>query len=384
MSNETLRVDEPEDIGKKLDDRWASQLDIWKKCAYYGAATKGVDSLKDVGKVLKNPTLGSAATFLQDAGTIAGLLPFPPESQVIGIGLYAIGGIMSVFDSTPAEPSNSDVIASITSAFDSPSKEIHVVEKQVDVAIAAVAHLQATVDVLAESIQALYKDIHLRYLQMGKIDSVYVASMEQLQYAQNAQTKPEKCRSYMASSGCGWTHKYNCPGQTGSDSMAGDDGSMGYECCCTEGLWNSTYSRRIEDSVMEDFKKYVKTQRTNLADEVYNSMAPSNIKQSLSNSLNNGGNCVAELTFKWHMATRWKLYWIMVMGSFFANGVSPQIEGYSKQLKADLTNYMVIAAKLQISGLVKLQDTDLSKCLDMPHRGDYNGLRSSNMFFFCH
>ena len=51
---------------------------------------------------------------------------------------------------------------------------------------------------------------------------------------------PAKCESIVSSDGCAWTNDYNCPDQTGADDKAEDDGSVGYECCCTEGLWNYT------------------------------------------------------------------------------------------------------------------------------------------------
>ena len=41
-------------------------------------------------------------------------------------------------------------------------------------------------------------------------------------------TQPRQCPG-----GCGWTLQYSCPGQPrGSKSVAGDDGSEGYRCCC--------------------------------------------------------------------------------------------------------------------------------------------------------
>jgi hypothetical protein len=49
------------------------------------------------------------------------------------------------------------------------------------------------------------------------------------------------CSGYMVGTGCGWTSSYNCPGQTsGSQGAAGDDGSLGYDCCCRQGLWQAT------------------------------------------------------------------------------------------------------------------------------------------------
>eukprot|EP00931_Biecheleriopsis_adriatica_P072328 TRINITY_DN4651_c0_g1_i1.p1 TRINITY_DN4651_c0_g1~~TRINITY_DN4651_c0_g1_i1.p1 ORF type:complete len:717 (-),score=101.93 TRINITY_DN4651_c0_g1_i1:84-2234(-) len=61
--------------------------------------------------------------------------------------------------------------------------------------------------------------------------------------------KPEQqdCSSYMNGAQCGWTKEWNCPTQPpGSSGAAGDDGSEGYACCCKEGLWNT--KRYDEDS----------------------------------------------------------------------------------------------------------------------------------------
>merc|ERR1712032_875487 len=50
--------------------------------------------------------------------------------------------------------------------------------------------------------------------------------------------EPATCTDYMSSTGCGWTSDWNCPGQPdGKQGPAGDDGSIGYECCCNNGLW---------------------------------------------------------------------------------------------------------------------------------------------------
>merc|ERR1740123_2292650 len=39
---------------------------------------------------------------------------------------------------------------------------------------------------------------------------------------------------------CGWTLKWNCPGQpAGSIGAAGDDGSVGYQCCCVQEGWRT-------------------------------------------------------------------------------------------------------------------------------------------------
>merc|ERR1719436_1543311 len=49
----------------------------------------------------------------------------------------------------------------------------------------------------------------------------------------------QNCDDYMAGVGCGWTKKWNCPGQTGGPKKARDDGSLGYCCCCLDDwpLW---------------------------------------------------------------------------------------------------------------------------------------------------
>ena len=49
--------------------------------------------------------------------------------------------------------------------------------------------------------------------------------------------EPAKCHRYMTGEGCGWTNQWNCPDQTGSPEKAGDDGSLGYDCCCNKGFW---------------------------------------------------------------------------------------------------------------------------------------------------
>jgi hypothetical protein len=48
---------------------------------------------------------------------------------------------------------------------------------------------------------------------------------------------PAECSNYMHETGCDWTSKYSCPGQEmGESGQAGDDGSVGYQCCCGKGL----------------------------------------------------------------------------------------------------------------------------------------------------
>merc|ERR1712232_393726 len=41
--------------------------------------------------------------------------------------------------------------------------------------------------------------------------------------------------SYCTSTGCGWTQDWSCPWQpAGKQGQAGDDGSVGYNCCCKQ------------------------------------------------------------------------------------------------------------------------------------------------------
>jgi len=49
---------------------------------------------------------------------------------------------------------------------------------------------------------------------------------------------PSECDQYMATTGCGWTAQWSCPNQgRGTQGVAGNDGSPGYRCCCSDGLW---------------------------------------------------------------------------------------------------------------------------------------------------
>lgn len=44
---------------------------------------------------------------------------------------------------------------------------------------------------------------------------------------------PGQCATYCGSSDCGWTSTYSCPwAPPGPKGHAGDDGSIGYKCCC--------------------------------------------------------------------------------------------------------------------------------------------------------
>ena len=46
------------------------------------------------------------------------------------------------------------------------------------------------------------------------------------------------CNAYMDTIGCAWSLSFNCPGQSaGSQGPASVDGSQGYDCCCSQGLW---------------------------------------------------------------------------------------------------------------------------------------------------
>jgi len=49
------------------------------------------------------------------------------------------------------------------------------------------------------------------------------------------------CTTYFQETGCDWTAKWNCPGQSaGSSGAAGSDESDGYKCCCLQGLWQNS------------------------------------------------------------------------------------------------------------------------------------------------
>jgi len=46
------------------------------------------------------------------------------------------------------------------------------------------------------------------------------------------------CSDYMSTTGCWWTKKWNCAGQpAGTEHPAGNDNSIGYNCCCLQGMW---------------------------------------------------------------------------------------------------------------------------------------------------
>ena len=43
------------------------------------------------------------------------------------------------------------------------------------------------------------------------------------------------CVDYCSKTGCDWTKQYSCPwAPPGTHGRAGDDGSVGYECCCVQ------------------------------------------------------------------------------------------------------------------------------------------------------
>merc|ERR1719491_1222939 len=48
------------------------------------------------------------------------------------------------------------------------------------------------------------------------------------------------CKGYMGTVGCDWTSKWNCPGQTDGIGKASSDNSLGYQCCCGQGLWRQS------------------------------------------------------------------------------------------------------------------------------------------------
>lgn len=51
----------------------------------------------------------------------------------------------------------------------------------------------------------------------------------------------DKCTDYMKTEGCAWTKMWNCPGQATalSKGHAHADSSLGYECCCSDKLWQT-------------------------------------------------------------------------------------------------------------------------------------------------
>jgi len=51
------------------------------------------------------------------------------------------------------------------------------------------------------------------------------------------QEMKRRCGEYMKGTGCEWTLQANCPGQTGGERSATDDGSLGFACCCGRELW---------------------------------------------------------------------------------------------------------------------------------------------------
>merc|ERR1719502_1660305 len=47
---------------------------------------------------------------------------------------------------------------------------------------------------------------------------------------------PDVCGDYCSTTGCGWTAQWSCPwaAADGTVGRAGDDGSVGYDCCCNQ------------------------------------------------------------------------------------------------------------------------------------------------------
>ncbi len=69
----------------------------------------------------------------------------------------------------------------------------------------------------------------------GSANQINATLINERQAYHSSMGQYDRCRSYMRDTGCGWNSEYRCPEQTGSGAVAGDDGSIGYTCCCK--LW---------------------------------------------------------------------------------------------------------------------------------------------------
>jgi hypothetical protein len=63
--------------------------------------------------------------------------------------------------------------------------------------------------------------------------------------ARQTEVDDKDCAEYTSTVGCGWTLDWNCPGQRGGIGAASHDGSLGYACCCTRGLWQQNVSYSV-------------------------------------------------------------------------------------------------------------------------------------------
>lgn len=295
---------------------------------------QGVGAILDGVALAQDPSLATAGSFLSSVGGLASLAIPPPAGIVVGGVFGLLGGLFGL--SAPAEPSNQDILDAMAEGFDkigarldNIDSKLERMDRKLDTMQDSLNRIEATTRDIAAIVEAIYGAIKMA--PFIEIHGVFQEATNRLQDAA----------------------KY--PAQ--------------------------------QDSIMADFRQYVRQQRTVLAGYAYSHFTPSNIDDILQVIVQNtdgGVRCSAAVLYRDIVAARVELAWILYMGSVFVSDpcpsdgstcISAPSSRYTEELQEDLQRY-----EEQILGPFKFERALMQATAAQMYLGDqvpFKALRTS-------
>mmetsp|Transcript_57213 Transcript_57213/g.100141 ORF Transcript_57213/g.100141 Transcript_57213/m.100141 type:complete len:568 (-) Transcript_57213:90-1793(-) len=114
------------------------------------------------------------------------------------------------------------------------------------------------------------------------------ATIAQRQATDRMSSTPVDCTK----ADCQWTKKWNCPGQAaGTEQPAEDDGSVGFNCCCLQGMWRSSKATATPTAAQVDCSDYTSTSACSWTEKFNCPGQPAGTERPAENDNSTGYKC---------------------------------------------------------------------------------------------
>jgi len=294
------------------------------------ATTAGIGAVTASVELAKDPSVASAGSALTSIGGLAMLAP-PPAGPVVGGIMMLTGGLMSIFGAEDEAPSNQDILAAIQSGFAEVDQKLDNIDKRLIAVQAQLASIEAKVDLLIVAVQQvrvvltdiqrdvedIFEVVVLDRNTLNNIDDEFAVTMNRLRRAMQ------------------------------------------------------------DPTLMQEFTERVVKQREDLGQHVNGALSPGNFERLLDFELRaENGRCAAAISYQMMVAVRFKLFFILFMGSVFrCDGSEPQHHcprmtsatvDYAENLKKDLLAYEQIVKAKGAMELAQLSPSQLAPGMRTP------------------
>jgi len=280
------RDDDPPEPEPPDWDAWADGVD------------QGVGAVLDGIALAQDPSLETAGSFLTSISGLASMAIPPPAGIAVGGVLGLLGGLFGM--NAPEAPSNQDILDAMAEGFDKVGarldnidNKLERMDRKLDTMQDSLDRIEATTNDIKAILQAIFGAIVME--PFLEVHGVFREATNRLQSAASAP-----------------------PAQ--------------------------------RDSLMADFRSYVRLQRNLLSGDAYSAFTTGNINsilQVILEQTDGGVRCSAAALYRDIIAARVELAWILYMGSVFisdpcpSNGtcISQASSRYTEELQESLQDY---------------------------------------------